>query len=392
MPLRVLVLSSEFPPGPGGIGTHAHQLALQLGRRGWDVTVAASQELATETEIQAFNAAAPFEVVRFKRFGNAPLKLAYRFAVASRLVQRIQPTLVVASGERMVWLAALLSRSRGVPFVAIGHALEFNAPAAWQRRVNKAAFESAAGVVCVSRYTQARMVSAGIRARVGTVIPNGADDSRFRSLPPDEAHAFRRQHGLVDATILITVGSVHERKGQDVVIRALPRVLERFPDVHYVMLGQPFRRPQFAELAAALRVTDRVHFLGAVSPSTVVQALNAADLFVMASQHTPNGDFEGFGIAVVEAALCGRPAVVSDNSGVAESIEPGETGLVAAVSDPDSLAERILELLADRARLDRMGRLAHERATANKTWHRRGSEYDRWLRRIATSLPPGPPS
>lgn len=380
--MRVIVLASEFPPGPGGIGTHAHQLALQLHERGWEVTVAAPQELADEGSIRMFHHAAPFAIQRLKRFSLAPVKLGYRFAVVSQLVRSIQPSLLIASGERMVWLAALLHRSHRTPFVAIGHAMEFNVPARWQQAVNKRAFETAAGVICVSKYTQTRMEQAGIRTPTAAVIPNGADDTRFGLVPPAESRAFRRAHGLENATLLITVGSVHERKGQDVMIRALPRVLERIPSVHYVIVGQPYRREAFARLAAQLGVANRVHFLGVVPPATVVAALNAADLFVMASQHTPNGDFEGFGIAVVEAALCGRAAVVTDNSGVIEAIEPDETGVVAAISDPASLAERTLEMLGDRERLTRMGENARKRALADKTWTRRGGEYDRVLREI----------
>ncbi|MDX2091173.1 MAG: glycosyltransferase family 4 protein [Kofleriaceae bacterium] len=177
----------------------------------------------------------------------------------------------------------------------------------------------------------------------------------------------------------MTVGSVHERKGQDVVIRALPRILEKHPDVHYVSVGQPYKQAAFSALARELGVDHKVHFLGVLSPDEVVCALNAADLFVMTSQHTPNGDFEGYGIAVVEAALCGRAAVVSDGSGVCEAIEPGETGLVARISDPVSTAERINELLSDPARLATMSARARERALAEKTWEVRCETYHRVL-------------
>jgi len=180
-------------------------------------------------------------------------------------------------------------------------------------------------------------------------------------------------------------GSIHERKGQDVVIRAMPRILAAHPDVHYVAVGTPYRREQFLALARSLGVEDRVHFLGALPHEEVVQALNAATLFVMTSQHTKNGDFEGYGIAVIEAALCGCAAVVSDNSGVAEAIEPGDTGLIAKISDPISTADRINELLSDPRRLEQMRLLAHERALHGKTWTVRGAEYDRALRDLLSA-------
>jgi len=357
------------------------------------VTVAAPQDLAVDEEVEAFNDHLPFRVHRLRRWGMGPMKLFHRLAVVSALLRRDRPTVILASGERMVWLAATLHRLHQIPFIAVGHAMEFNVHPRWQFVLTRHAFQAAIGAICVSKYTWSRMETCGIRARAGAVIPNGADDTRFRPLPESERVAFRRAHGLERATILITVGSVHERKGQDVVIRALPRVLERIPDVHYVIVGVPYRREAFEQLAQQLGVADRVHFLGMLDSAGVVRALNAADLFVMASQHTAEGDFEGFGIAVLEAALCGRAAVVSDNSGVIEAIEPGETGLAATIADPSSTADRIVELLSDRQMLASMGRRARDRAVIEKTWVQRGAQYDELMRRLvepATMRAPWP--
>ncbi|MDQ3296416.1 MAG: glycosyltransferase family 4 protein [Myxococcota bacterium] len=376
----MVIFAAEFPPGPGGIGTHAYQVALQLQRHGWTVSVVAVQELAEPDAIDTFNKQAPFPIRRVEQYPGAPTKLAYRLGVLARTLTRERPSLVVATGERMVWIAAAVCPLFRVPFVAVGHAMEFNAPARWQRILNRRSFEAATGVVSVSQYTASRMVAAGIQPRASTVIPNGADESRFQPVPAGESAAFLRRHGLERATVLVTVGSVHERKGQDVVIRALPEIIARFPDVHYLLVGAPHRQESFAKLATSLGVADRVHFLGLTEARDIVRALTAATLFLMTSQHTPDGDFEGYGIAVVEAALCGRAAVVSDNSGVVEAIEPGETGLVASISDPVSTAARVIELLGDRERLARMGELARERALHGKTWAHRGAVYDRFLR------------
>lgn len=377
---RVVILSSEFPPGPGGIGTHAHQLALQLVHHGWHVVVASPQELSGGSEIETFNHAQPFRVVRLRQPPTIVAKLGYRAAVIARLLRSERPHLIVASGERMVWLAAALAGR--TPVVAIGHAMEFNVPARWQRVLNRQTYQRAANVICVSEYTASRMRQLGVRPMHAEVIPNGADESRFGLCEQRDRRAFRDRHGLGDSPFLITVGSVHPRKGQDVVIRALPRILERHPNMHYVSIGQPYKRDEFMEIARSLGVADRVHILGVLSADEVVHGLNAATLFVMASQHTPNGDFEGFGIAVVEAALCGRAAVVSDNSGVMEAIEPGETGLVATISDPRSIADRVNELMDSPDRLARMSTLARERAITYKTWTMRGVEYDRALRKV----------
>lgn len=382
---NVVILSAEFPPGPGGIGTHAFQVAGRLAEHDWRVRVAAVQELADEDRIAAFGRTVPYELIRLRQPPTGPAKLAYRAAMLAKIIREERPDLILVTGERMVWIASLTAPVLRVPYVAMGHAHEFNVPASWRRTVNRTSYNRAHAVVCVSDYTASRMHALGVVPRESAVIPNGADESQFGPVPPAEALAFRRARGLEGARLLVTVGSVHERKGQDVVIRALPAIRERIPEIHYVVAGSPFRADAFGALARELGVADRVHFLGVVDQREIMRALCAADLFVMTSQHTPDGDYEGYGIAVVEAALCGRAAVVSDNSGVMEAIEPGETGLVARISDPASTAEQIIELLGDPDRLARMGVLARERALASKTWRHRGAAYDAFFRQLLES-------
>ena len=122
------------------------------------------------------------------------------------------------------------------------------------------------------------------------------------------------------------MGHVSERKGQEIVIRALPHVLAKLPDAHYAMIGLPTLRPKLTQLAKTLGVENRIHFLGKLGGDDLVRWLNCCDIFTMTSRMTQDGDCEGFGIAVVEAALCGRPAVVSAQSGLIEAIKDGVTG------------------------------------------------------------------
>ena len=123
---------------------------------------------------------------------------------------------MLASGERSVWLAARLARLHGTPWIAVGHGTEFGTRNRWERALTRGSFGAANGVVCVSEYTRSRMHAAGVHGRREHVIPNGADPSAFR-ISPATADS-RRSTGPV----LLTVGNVTERKGQEVVIRALP--------------------------------------------------------------------------------------------------------------------------------------------------------------------------
>jgi phosphatidylinositol alpha-1,6-mannosyltransferase len=375
--MKLLIISTEFPPGPGGIGTHAMQIGAQLSALGWEVVVATPQDYAPAAEIEAFNAQQPFRVVRLRHVPGPPIEAAYRHRTIAKIIRDWQPDAMLASGERSVWLASRLSRIRGTPWIAVGHGTEFGTRSRWERALTRTSFGNANAVVCVSEYTRSRMHAAGIHGRREHVIPNGADPSAFRVLQS------KAESGEARSAVLLTVGNVTERKGQEVVIRALPSL----PDVRYEMVGLPTRAPELTALARELGVADRIEFVGRASPTELVRRLNNCDLFVMTSRNTAGGDFEGFGIAVVEAALCGKPAIVSDGSGLSEAIIAGETALVVREGDSADTARAIKEVLADPARLKKMGAAAHAYALAEQTWAHRAVRYDAVLREAMR--PPG---
>jgi phosphatidylinositol alpha-1,6-mannosyltransferase len=370
----ILLISSEFPPGPGGIGTHAYQVASHLGALNREITVIASQDYASEDEIARFNSRLNFPLIRWQSRSFAPYEALYRRSVITQTIRRSKPDCIVASGQRAVWLAASLPRN--IPSVAIGHGTEFGASARWISWLTRWAFERADHVICVSEYTRNYMLRVGIKPRRESIIPNGADDTFFEMLPATEVRAFRERHGFREGQLLLTVGNVTERKGQHVVIRALPRILQRFPAVHYLIVGLPTQKKAFEQLAADLGVSEHVHFWGQAESDLLNGLMNACDIFVMTSVHTRSGDFEGYGIAVVEAALCGKPAVVSDNSGLAEAVLDQETGLIVPQNDPEQTAEAIMALLSDDARRQAIGLRARQRALATQTWNVRARAYD----------------
>jgi phosphatidyl-myo-inositol dimannoside synthase len=181
---------------------------------------------------------------------------------------------------------------------------------------------------------------------------------------------------------LLTVGHVSERKAQDVVIRALPQVLSRFPQAHYAIAGIPTLQKQLTALAESLGVASHVHFLGRLTATQLRDWFNACDVFVLTSRSTSTGDCEGFGIVAVEAALCGKPAVVSRDSGLAEAVVDGVTGLTVPQENPDATAAALLRLLGDPEFRQAAGQAALKRANSEFTWSHRVMEYDRLFREV----------
>jgi phosphatidylinositol alpha-1,6-mannosyltransferase len=116
--VRLFVLSSEFPPGPGGIGTHAHQVSRHLSRLGWDVVVVAPQDYAHASDVVAFNAAQPFRISSVAGTGGRLARSMRRVAATLSTLRETSPDVILATGRASVRVAACLPRHRPVVAVA----------------------------------------------------------------------------------------------------------------------------------------------------------------------------------------------------------------------------------------------------------------------------------
>jgi phosphatidylinositol alpha-1,6-mannosyltransferase len=379
--LRLLSLSIEFPPGPGGLGTLTYQIAWYLAKAGWQVAVSTPQDHVSSHQIDRFNASQPFEILSLKHVEPSALEGIYRLGKAMNSVRRYRPNVVLAVGMQAVWLGAMISHLSRVPLVAVGGGTEFLRKSRAERAITRWAFGRAQSLVAISNYTLGLMSAMGIDVSRASVISPGADGDLYTpGLPTDR---LRNRLELGDSKVILTVGQVSKRKAHDVVIRALPSVLKDCPEVKYLIAGLPSRRKELEQLAADLGIDDHVVFLGQVPQRELPYLYNLADVFVLVSRHS-SGEVEGFGIVAVEAALCGTPAVVSRDCGLEEAVVENETAFVVNQDDAEATAKAITQLLRDDDLRMRMGRAALHYAVENATWDRRMRSYDTLLRNLVS--------
>ncbi len=374
--MRILIFSTEFPPGPGGIGTHAFYLADGLCRKGHEVLVLTCQDYAGEKEILEWNARQAFRVVRWP----SGFMRWTRFFTGLKYLHSFRPEILLCTGDSAVYLGGFLSWARGhAKFAAIEHG-RIPVPS-WEKKLKAFALSRFNDIVCVSSHTRGRMAAAGFVSGHCRIILSGADAGIFRVTDDPLVSGIRTKYA--GARILLTVGNVSRRKGQEAVVRALPFILKKNPAAHYFMIGLPALRGELEGLASSLGVLEHIHFLGQLPQAGLLAWLNACDIFLMMSGTDPEkGDFEGFGIAAVEAALCGKPAVVSRDSGLMEAIRDGETGIAASDKDPAEIASAVTRLLEDDQVRVRMGTLARERALREQTWEHSVERYNDYLQEL----------
>lgn len=200
-----------------------------------------------------------------------------------------------------------------------------------------------------------------------TVIHNGIDLSRYER---PRHRALAEQLGLPPGAIVAgSLGNVRPAKGYDVLVRAARLLAARFPELHFVVAGDP-RAELMRTLESLMDETgtrDRVHFLGFTDDAPGFLA--GLDLFVLPSIS------EGFSISTIEAMAVGVPVIATRSGGPEEILEPDVTGLLVAPGDPQALADGICELLeAPEQTRDRAAR-ARDHAQATYSMERMVRSY-----------------
>jgi glycosyltransferase involved in cell wall biosynthesis len=215
--------------------------------------------------------------------------------------------------------------------------------------------------VAMSRAIRAEMLGASIPEERIALIPHGVDTERFRPADAAERAALRARLGLPGGVLAAWSGRLLCGKGLETLLDAFTRVAGEARDLGLVLVGSGEGQAlsieeELRRRAGAGGLEGRVVFTGRVE--RVEEVLRAADLFVFPSV------FEALGIALVEAAACGLPAVASRTGGIVDVVEDGRSGLLVAPGDAEALARGLRALGSDPERRAAMGREARQLALA----------------------------
>ena len=246
----------------------------------------------------------------------------------------------------------------------------------FKRRTARVIFGGAAVLVAISNWTRDLTVTVlgelGLDAHSQRlrVVHMGTDPAQFR--PGVETAVLRKRADLPDGGTrwLVTVARLEQAKGIDTVIQALPAILERAPDVGYVIAGRGPDRERLEKLAHKLGVADRVRFLGLVGDQDLPAVYNLGSVYLGMSRRVGRMDVEGFGISLVEASACGLPVVAGNSGGIPDAVRDGETGILVPPEDPAALADAVCRVLTDRALATRLGQNGRRAVESHFNWER----------------------
>ena len=335
---RVLYLFPQMGLSPGGIQT-LNEDTLRAITRAWP-NVCHRVLLYVNRDLPSVPAGVVGDVRSFpcgmKSRHLAKLRLAFVFAWLA-LVKR--PDLVVVGHVGLAPLAWIAKRVLGLQYVVWTHGTEV-----WgtRRPAHVASLCLADRVVAVSRFTARKLGTIDPTLANRVVVVNPTVGHLFR---PGSGEVLKRRLGVADSRVLLSVGrltSTDSYKGFDTVLRALPQVLARVPDVRYVVVGEGDDLPRLKTLAKVLGVSHATVFAGAPHDRDLPDYYNACDLFVLPSSR------EGFGIVFIESLACGKPVVAGDSNGARDAVLDGNLGRLVDPGDVDALSQVLLDFLKGR--------------------------------------------
>ncbi len=221
------------------------------------------------------------------------------------------------------------------------------------RRLTERVLNRAERLIANSHHTERMLLDEwGVPADRIVVLHPGVDASKF--VPAAENASIRERLGWTGRRVILTVGALQKRKGQDMLIRALPAIRARCPNVLYSIAGEGWERPYLDDIVAQHGLGDLVQFRGIPSDDELIDCYQQCDVFALPNRQV-GWDFEGFGIVLLEAQACGKAVVAGRSGGTPETLSPGETGELVDCDSPDMLGEVLADILENPARAATMG-------------------------------------
>lgn len=299
----------------------------------------------------------------------------------TRYFRRVKPRLVhthLIHADLHGTAAAMLA---GVPVrVSSRHNDDRFRTRAWIRWINRMVAGRQNRVVGISRWVSdfVRKVEEIDGSKVTTIhygLSEACGDWKGESDPFEKLGIPRRRR------VLVTLGRLTEQKGQIHLIRAMPKIIGRFPGVLLLMLGEGDLRPAYEAEIEKLGISDHVRLLGYVSPPDPI--LKSAEIFIHPSL------WEGFGLVLLEAMSHEKPVVASRASAIPEIVADGETGLLVPPGDSDALAEAILRLLSHPEEARSMGARGRERLQSEFSVRKMVEETEALYRELLAGISAG---
>lgn len=354
--MRILFISRAYPPITGGIENQNYALSVWLDKAASTDTIA-------------------------NRHGKKFLPFFLPLATLEAL-WRIPKYDVLLLGDGVLGIVGRIVKFffPKKTVVSVIHGLDITyRNALYQKVWVRFSLSKLDGLIAVGNETIRQALARGIPEEKLFFVPNGVDtEAHFESHTRQELEQILG-FSLADRHVLLTSGRLAKRKG---VAWFVQNVMPKLPEsVLYVVAGDGVDRPDIEQAIAETNAASRVKLLGYVSDEVRNTLFNTCDIFIQPNIRI-EGDMEGFGISVIEAASCELPVIASELEGLKDAIIPLENGILVEPGNAEAFRIAIMDLLTDEEKRRALGKRARLYTKAHFHWDAIAERYVTTLRQI----------
>ena len=363
---KILCVTNDFGPRAGGIETFIIGLIERLPKG--SVIVYTSAQDKSEPYDQQWLDSFGVEVIRDKARILLPTP-GVAYCVSALTKDRGIKTAFFGAAAPLGLLAPVLRRAGVTKIIALTHGHEVWWSKVWPFTwAMKSIARNVDHLTYLGEFTR-RAISRSINTTAQSAmvkIAPGIDTDHFT---PTDSSELKSELGLSDKKVIVSVGRLVHRKGQDVLIEAMPHLLKEIPDAHLVLIGEGPYRGYLETRVKNLGIDSSVTFIGRITYADLPRYICLGEVFVMPSRSRLAGlEVEGLGIVYLEASACGLPVIAGNSGGAPDAVVQGVTGLVVNGKDQHAVATSIATLLNDQEKAREMGRKGREWVIGQWRW------------------------
>ena len=375
---KILCITNDFGPRAGGIETFVIGLIERMPK----------DSIIVFTSSQ--DGSAPFDAKWMSEYGVEVIRdrtriLLPTFRIGSRVRALVREreirTVFFGAAAPLALLSQGLRKAGVTRIVALTHGHEVWWSKVWpfswaMRRIGNGVDH----LTYLGEFTR-RNISQALTQRASDAmvkIAPGIDTEHFA--PRSDAAELRRELRLADKKVIVSVGRLVHRKGQDRLIESLPEILTQIPQAHILFIGDGPYKDHLVKRAEQLGVSPHITFIGRIQYAELPRYICVGDIFAMPSRSRLAGlEVEGLGIVYLEASACGLAVIGGKSGGAPDAVLEAETGFAVEGTSPAAIAQAAIALLSQPELSARMGARGREWILSQWQWSAWSSRFNELL-------------
>ena len=363
-------MNQDFPPFPGGISQWAYGITNAFLEAGHSVTVYTRAKAIGDSKIHH---KCRYTVIKMYGHDFNKFRMIYSSYYTIKIFLSGKFDIFIAGTWNLAFMAVFLSKFFSMKTVVVAHGWEVTREIKGIKfRELQYVFNNSTTNIAVSHFTRQHIiVKLNISEDRIKVLPNGVDLKRFHKI--NDFQDIQKRWQLDGKKIVLTLARIVERKGHDIVIKAMPKVISKVPGAIYMIAGNGSNKiiTDLHRLIHQLKLEDHVIFIGYVNDEDLIKYYNLCDVYIMVSRVLEDeGDIEGFGISYLEANACEKPVIGGNSGGIPDAIVDGKTGFLVNPYDENEVADTIIMLLTNPDLAQEIGKTGFHRIKQELTWQR----------------------